>query len=1049
MARVNAPLLSFNAGEVSKLALARVDIAKLRLAAQCQVNWLPWVMGPMMLRPGLMYVGEVLDDAPAKLVPFVFSKLDTALIELTANVMRIWIDEVLLARPSVTTTIADGLFTGTALTAATDNTTASGNATLHFASVPAGVIAGITVTDTTAAVIPAGTTVLSTTATTVVISANAAGAGVGSGDTIAFGGWVVTGTTSGATATFGNPGLSLTCVPVSGLAQVQQTVAVPTGSQGVEHGLQVVVNQGPVTCRIGSAAGLADLLAQTSLDTGTHSLSFVPSAAFTIQIETTNAAAAVASCTIEAAGPVEVTTPWAAADLANIRYDQSGDIIYVACHGQQQQKIERRGTAPAARGWSVALYHADDGPFEEAPGIEANLIPGNYYGQTTLTSDRPWFQPGHVGALFRLFTSNQYNAAILGGSNAFGPAVRVVGVGATARNYNWLTSGTWSGTLSFQRSFDSATDGFVTVSTATSNGSPTFISDTGGTSGSPDLDNAIAWERVGFEPGNYVSGSITVLSDYQGGGGYGICRVTGFNSSTSVNIDILEPFTSVNPTQNWVEQQWSAVQGFPTSVAFHEGRLGWFGSDQLWLSASNDYTSFADINLDGTSPGDAGAINVTLGSGPVDDISWGLSLTRLLIGREQSIGSCRSDNFDAPLTPTEIVIRDCSDQGAQRLAAVKLGKRGVFVQQSGARVYELAFNPQEMDYDDRDLTRLNLDIGRTGFTRLVAQIQPDHMLWLPRGDGTAACLLYDVKDEVEAWWRLQTAGFVEDACVLPQAGLEDLVYFVVRRILGGGRTVRYIEKLAPRANCVGAALNYQADCMSAYSGAPISTWRLPQLPLCTVVVWADGAPIGTAQTDADGNFTMPDGNAHANIVAGLGGAVVSAQFSTPASALYLDTSAYNGFPAEVFADIGATGIPVHIGPLTVEGGWINLPAGSATVITAVIGYAAPFLSAKLGYGAQLGTPINQVKKVDHLGLVLFDTAFQGLQYGQRFDQLDEMPLIEDDQLVAAGTVWPEYDKPTFELAGEWNTDARLALLATAPVPCTVGGAVVSVKTNER
>ena len=83
--RANAPLYSLNAGEVSKIAMARVDVAKLRMAAACQVNWLPYVVGPMAMRPGLYYVGEVLGDVPAKLVRFIFSKLDTALIELTAN----------------------------------------------------------------------------------------------------------------------------------------------------------------------------------------------------------------------------------------------------------------------------------------------------------------------------------------------------------------------------------------------------------------------------------------------------------------------------------------------------------------------------------------------------------------------------------------------------------------------------------------------------------------------------------------------------------------------------------------------------------------------------------------------------------------------------------------------------------------------------------------------------------------------------------------------------------------------------------------------------
>lgn len=72
-------------------------------------------------------------------------------------------------------------------TGTTNNTTASGNATLHFASTPAWLTAGMTVRDaTSSSVIPAGTTVLSTTGTTVVMSANATGGGVGNGDTIVF-----------------------------------------------------------------------------------------------------------------------------------------------------------------------------------------------------------------------------------------------------------------------------------------------------------------------------------------------------------------------------------------------------------------------------------------------------------------------------------------------------------------------------------------------------------------------------------------------------------------------------------------------------------------------------------------------------------------------------------------------------------------------------------------------------------------------------------------------------------------------------------------------
>ena len=970
--RANAPLYSLNAGEVSKIALARVDVTKLRMAAACQLNWLPYVVGPMAMRPGLYYVGEVLGDAPVKLVRFIFSKLDTALIELTANKMRVWINESLVSRAAVATSISDPFFLG-------------------------------------------------------------------------LGNWLTTNTTSGAAATLGGGVCTLSCPPVGGLAQIQQTVTVSPSAFGIEHAIRVVVTQGPVIFRAGSTLGGADLIPQTTLDTGTHSLAFTPgSSNLCIQIESTDAwSKTLTSCAIEAAGPLVLPTPWGAADLPNIRYDQSGDIIIIGCYGQTQYKIERR----AARSWSTVLFYSNNGPFQASPGIQANFTPGAYSGNTTLTSDRPWFQPGHVGCLFRVFSNGQFNQTILGAQNAFTPAVRVTGVGST-RNYNWNTSGTWAGKLTFQRSYDSAASGFIDVTTATANGTPTFSSSTGGTTGSPDLDNVIAWERVGFKGGDYTSGNVTVSSTYAGGGGYGIFRVTGYNSPTSVNIQVLVPFSTLQATADWVEGDWSAFKGFPTSVAFHEGRLCWFGGNQAWLSASDDFANYADINLDGTATGDSGAINVTLGSGPVDTISWGLSLTRLMLGREQSIMSARSSNFDQPVTPTQIVIRDCSDQGAQRLAAIKAGKRGIFVQQSGRRVYELFFNAQEMDYDDRDLTRLNLDIGLQGFVDIDKMTQPDKMILLPRGDGQAACLLYDVKDEVEAWWRLQTLGVIENVAVLPQAGIEDLVYFVVRRVINGV-TRRFIERLAPRGNCVGGAINQQLDCHVVYQGAPVSTITLPHLPNTPVSVWADGQAIGSGITNLSGVLTLPDGQAHSNVVAGVAGAVISNTAASATGTLTVGAQ-YNGFPAEVFADIGSTGDPVHIGAIVVANGTITLPNGqTALTIIACLGYVAPFMSAKLAYAAQLGSALTQRKRIDHVGLVLYDANYQGLQFGQRFDALDNLPLYEAGTATPAGTTWSEYDEPMIEAPGSWQTDARLCLLAQAPNPCTVGGVVIGLTTNER
>jgi hypothetical protein len=152
----------------------------------------------------------------------------------------------------------------------------------------------------------------------------------------------------------------------------------------------------------------------------------------------------------------------------------------------------------------------------------------------------------------------------------------------------------------------------------------------------------------------------------------------------------------------------------------------------------------------------------------------------------------------------------------------------------------------------------------------------------------------------------------------------------------------------------------------------------------------------------------------------------------------------------VFADVGGTGEPVHLGAVVVENGAITLPNGQAALtMTACLGYVAPFQSAKLAYGAQFGSSLTQRKRIDHVGLVMYDTGAQGVAFGQRMDVLDGLPAVEDGQTTPAATTWPEYDEPMIEIPGDWRTDARLCLFAQAPRPCKVGGVVIGMAANEK
>jgi hypothetical protein len=138
----------------------------------------------------------------------------------------------------------------------------------------------------------------------------------------------------------------------------------------------------------------------------------------------------------------------------------------------------------------------------------------------------------------------------------------------------------------------------------------------------------------------------------------------------------------------------------------------------------------------------------------------------------------------------------------------------------------------------------------------------------------------------------------------------------------------------------------------------------------------------------------------------------------------------------------------NLGSYTVSSGAITV---SEAVTTAIVGltYTAQWKSVKLAYGARQGTALLQKKKIAHIGAILKNTHYQGLEYGPDFTNMDNLPLVKDGATVADDTVHSTYDEETFEFQGEWNTDSRLCLQATAPKPCNILAAVIGMETNEK
>jgi len=119
-------LNKFNRGEVSRAALVREDVDKVRESAELMENWLPQRLGSMMRRPGF----EVLEAVTAgvKFFDYQYATDDTALLEFGDSALRIWIDDAPLARTAVTTAVTNGDFSS-ALTGWTDASSGGASAT--------------------------------------------------------------------------------------------------------------------------------------------------------------------------------------------------------------------------------------------------------------------------------------------------------------------------------------------------------------------------------------------------------------------------------------------------------------------------------------------------------------------------------------------------------------------------------------------------------------------------------------------------------------------------------------------------------------------------------------------------------------------------------------------------------------------------------------------------------------------------------------------------------------------------------------------------------
>jgi hypothetical protein len=909
---------ALNVGVVDDVNLHRIDLQRMRLAAEDQTNIVPNSVGRGQFRAGFEYLTGVQSNNEGRLFPFIAGNSDAYLLELTNGKMRV-VDgatDELITRPSVTCTVATGDF-----------------------------------------------------------SADAS--------------WTKA-TTSGQTTTISGGQLRLTARARGGKAIAKQQVA--TSTPNVIHALAIDVDRGPVTFRVGSTDGGDEYVTETVLRTGTHSIAFLPTGSFWVQFSVSGPSPLklVNSCQIEAAGVMVLDTNWTLADIEVIKTTQSLDVMFVASMGKKQQRIERRGDGSVlGQSWSVVDYDSNDGPFTAGPTADVKLTPSACEGNITLTASEGFFKSTHVGALFKIFHNGQRIDTYLVGNESYTPTFMVTGVTEVnfeERKYSYTIAGTWVGTLRNYRSFDGEDVEFhqfrraQTVATIDITANASYTND-------DNDDNAITWVKIGFGASTYTSGEAQVTITYEGGGGYGIGRITAVTNSTTAEMEVLRPFLGITASGDWQEGVWSDRQGWPNGVALHSGRLVWVGNDGVWASISDAYESY-----DEEFEGDAGPLLRAIALGGRNEGRWLMSLATLMVGCDARVATIRASSLDEILTPTNFDLKHIDKVPCSSVTPVELkNDRGLFVSDGDAHLYELNYLPEAARYVASKFSLLTDQLFATGITGLSTQSFPDQRVWVTCTDAPAVNILHEPLLEIVAAVPIETTSgdIVESVAVLPGVP-HDRVYAIVKRTVNGS-TVRYIEKQALESEAVPGDICKCVDSHVTFGAGSATISGLSHLIGRTVVVWMDGDAVNDAGTTDTKEFTV------------------------------------NGS-----GEITLPSVPTI-------GGCVGVP------------YRGRFKSARLAYGSGGESPFLKNKTLSRVGLILGDVVRSGVKFGGEFDnadhpltslpELDARGTTADD--VIAG-VMP--DEAPFALDGENGFDARLCIEFNSPKPASILAIVMAIDT---
>lgn len=472
--------------------------------------------------------------------------------------------------------------------------------------------------------------------------------------------------------------------------------------------------------------------------------------------------------------PVEIATPWTSAQLEQINYTQSADVLTVVHPSHAPRQISR--TAHDA--WSISVFGNLNGPFQEINTVEAKTMYANAAtGSVTITTNFDVFDSSYVGSYLYIETTPNVSVEAweTGKATSQNDLIKANGrvYKATSPNVTGTTTTRITGTLRPTHTEGKAWDG--------SNNDEGAVYRAPGSGSNSDARVGVEWEYLHS--------------------GFGIVEITAVGGARSATATVIkrlpdEAVGSGNATYKWAFEAWGNTQGYPSAVTYYQQRMAFANTpaqpQTVWLSKTGAFPDFGTSNP----TVDDDAITFTIASRQVNAIRHMIALDKLVLltsGSEWVVGGTETN----VLTPTTIDARIQGYRGSSQRLPIAIGNTALYLQDKGSTVRDLGYEFSSDSYTGNDLTVMSSHLveGRQ-ITDWTYQQTPNSVVWAVRDDGVLLGMTYMREQQVIGWHRHDTDGEVESVCCISE-GAEDAVYMVVKRTIGGA-TKRYVERMASR-----------------------------------------------------------------------------------------------------------------------------------------------------------------------------------------------------------------------------------------------------------